>query len=459
MILMLQDIPIMEVDVNIARYKVLREDLLPIRMRGVYHKEFPDLQNRKEYERYTSTFMSFLSHRVLSLSRKNAKKILNAYHFSQSQDEFTKAQIAIVCKAVSMSDDYWLNTDDLKFQWKDICVRKNHLNEIVSNIALTGSSLTVTGRPESPELTTNGAYAKAWQRIGDDVYLLKAGNGENEEKIEVSVSNILDCFDIDHVKYLEHTFTDGNKSFSVSACKVMNSDAYSMIPAEEVYSYCNRTGQDFEAFVLAHDAERFYQTCVVDYLVSNSDRHIQNWGFFMNNKTGVLEMLHPLFDHNNAFDAETIKNPNGAPSQTMLGKTQREAAHIAIRKCEIRCIAPVKRSMFISNEHYESFMNRACELGLYKRKELSFAEKLGLKKCEKYVPVSLKNPKKIVTPIQEVKQENENVQQVSFDTIEQKSKSIGSLSGTEYCSCLDESRAVQSGNANKIIEKKNTERD
>lgn len=396
---MLQDIPIMKVNIDDAQYKVYREDLLPIRMRGIYKKEYPDLSNRREYELYSGTFMSFLSHRVLSLSRRNAKKILGVYNLSQSQDEYTKARIAIICKAISMSDDYWINTDDLKFDWKNICIRKNHLNEIVSNIALTGSSLTVTGNPESPELTTQGAYAKAWQRKDSKIYLFKAGTGKGEEKIEVEVSRILDCFDVDHVQYNLDTFDDGRHQFPVSICEVMNSDKYSMVSAEEVYAYCNRNGYDFEEFVLEHDAERFYQTCIVDYLISNPDRHTQNWGFFMNNRTGKLERLHPLFDHNNAFDHETIINIEGAPSQMLIGKTQRQAALIAIKKCNIRCIAPVTQDMFLSDEHYNSFMERACELGLYIKKELSFFEKLGLKKAEKYVPVRLSTRKKVVSSV------------------------------------------------------------
>ena len=110
MFLMLQNIPIMEIDIDDLKYKTLREDLLPVRMRGIYKKDFPDINNRKEYELYTGTFMSFLSHRILNLSRENAKMLLNAFHFSQSQDDYTKMKIAIVCKYVSMSDDFWLYT-------------------------------------------------------------------------------------------------------------------------------------------------------------------------------------------------------------------------------------------------------------------------------------------------------------------------------------------------------------
>lgn len=387
MYLMLQDKPVMQFNIDESYYHVLDENLLPVRLRGIYQKDYPDLSNRKEYELYSGTLVDFLSHRVLSLSRHNAKKLLNAYNFSQSQDAFTKARIAIICKAVSMSDDYWINNDQLSFKWDKICIRKNHLNEIVSNIALTGSSLTIQGRPETPEFSTVGAYAKCWIRQNDTPYLLKAGSGKNEERIEVSVSKILDCFNIPHVHYDLYRYKD--TKLVVSRCEIANSDKCSIVPAEEFCSYCNRIGLDFEETAKTIDPEMFYKTCIVDYLISNSDRHMRNWGFFMDNENGNLNCIHPVFDHNNAFDKEYMDDLEGGKSQLMNGFTQKEAAMIAMERCHFRCIKPVNKDDFSSEEQYESFMQRACELGLYKPIKLNIFDRIGKK--DKYSPVEIDN--------------------------------------------------------------------
>lgn len=380
MFLMLQNIPIMEINIDESKYKVLQEDLLPVRLRGVYKKEYPDLRNRREFELYYGTFIEFLSHRVLSLSRKNAKKILNTFRFSQSQDPITKAKIAIVCKAVSMSDDYWLNDDKMSLSWDSICVRKNHLNEIISNIALTGSSLTVTGGPETPEISTMGAYAKSWIRENDTPYLLKAGTGKREEEIEVMCSRLLDCFNVPHVPYELTLF--GENKLSVSKCPVMNSDKYSRVPADEFFSFCNRNDSSFEEIARKIDSEMFYKHCIIDYLFSNPDRHMQNWGFFMNNKTGKLECIHPVFDNNNAFDESVMKNIDGDMNQMMEGKTQKEAAIYALKRCRFEIIKPITKNMFLTEEQYNSFFTKACEIGLYYERELSMIEKI--RKVTKY---------------------------------------------------------------------------
>ena len=43
---------------------------------------------------------------------------------------------------------------------------------------------------------------------------------------------------------------------------------------------------------------------VLDYIIVNTDRHTQNYGFMMNNDTGRIERLAPLFDFNCALVAD-----------------------------------------------------------------------------------------------------------------------------------------------------------
>ena len=75
----------------------------------------------------------------------------------------------MACRAVSVLDAYWLKFDDDKgLLWKAVDVKRNPLNEIIAQVALHGKSLTLQGSLVTPELTTNGAYAKAWRRHSDN---------------------------------------------------------------------------------------------------------------------------------------------------------------------------------------------------------------------------------------------------------------------------------------------------
>lgn len=362
--LMLQNVPILKFDMSTESYDVIEPDLMPFYIRGVFDNvpsngvdfSFENDPNLK--------FLHFLAQRMLSLDRSNAKKLLNAYNFPQSQDDVTKAKIAITCKAISMSDDYWLNDGDMTFRWEDICPRYNHLNAIVSSIALAGSSFTLSGCPRTPELTGQGLYAKAWVRESDgSIWLYKAGSGKQEEEIEVLVSNLLDCSNVEHIRYLSAIYDYDNANIPVSKCMLANGDKYSLVPALDVELYCNRQALNFQDFVLSIDSDRFYQTCVIDYLIANSDRHMGNWGFYMDNATGKLERLYPIFDHNNAFDVAFMKDTNGGPSLMMRGKSQREAAEYALTHCDI-LFRGIPDDIFLNESQMECFLSRAQHLGI-----------------------------------------------------------------------------------------------
>lgn len=82
-------------------------------------------------------------------------------------------------------------------------MNQNPLNKVVAQVALHGKSLTLQGSMVTPELTTNGACAKAWRRHPNGkLWLYKLGaNGNTESRIEVMCSNLLDKMNVEHVHY------------------------------------------------------------------------------------------------------------------------------------------------------------------------------------------------------------------------------------------------------------------
>ena len=147
--------------------------------------------------------IDWLANRTLLLSRANAKKIYQAYRLEQLTDEKSRAKLSIACRALSVLDNYWvkLSTDTIT-KWEDINIRHNPLNQAVAQIALHGTSLSLQGSLQSPEFTTNGAYAKAWHRDEDgSLWLYKLNDINSTAKIEVMVSNILDCMNVTHCHY------------------------------------------------------------------------------------------------------------------------------------------------------------------------------------------------------------------------------------------------------------------
>lgn len=110
------------------------------------------------------------------------------------------------------------------------------------------------------------------------------------------------------------------------------------------------------------DRESIYKMWIVDFLISNRDRHGQNWGFFYDTETMDILGCHPLFDHNNAFDIDFMRDMD-APYQ--FGEmTIKQAALKAMKEVDFHFTAPITRADFITERQYLSFKKRAACLGL-----------------------------------------------------------------------------------------------
>ena len=173
-LIMCENTPVMSINFNEVMYDILCEELLPFTLKGKIRHY--DLAGKDTYTKSDLTqiriadsdnrdaIISWLANRTLSLSRKNAKWIYNLLRIEQLSSENEKAKVAIICRAVSVLDNYWLKLEGDSTTWEEINVHHNPLNETIAQVALHGTSLTLQGSLCSPELNTNGAYAKAWRR-------------------------------------------------------------------------------------------------------------------------------------------------------------------------------------------------------------------------------------------------------------------------------------------------------
>lgn len=369
-IIMMKDTEVMKVDFDALQYIVIQEKLLPYPIKGKL-REMPSgdrMMSAGEMTQWLAAarkneeaVVSWLANRVLLLSRTNAKWIYNMCHFEQVGTDEQRVKIAMVCRAVSVLDSYWLKfEDDIEVNWSRVNVRQNPLNEIIAQVALHGKSLTLQGSLVTPELTTNGVYAKAWRRHEDSqLWLYKLGaDGNTESRIEVMCSKLLDKMNVEHVRY--EAGEDEGKY--VCMCPCMTTEQKAILTGMEFISYCNVNGIDPDKRMFEIDGESIYKMWIVDFLISNRDRHRQNWGFFYDAETMEILGCHPLFDHNNAFDIDFMRDMD-APYQ-FGDMTIKQAAQKAMKKVDFHFTAPVTREDFITERQYKSFLARAKCLGL-----------------------------------------------------------------------------------------------
>ena len=342
---------------TLGQAKIYEESFLPYDIYLEESNEFDDLANN------LSNFYHWCASRVLSLDRTYAKQIMNSLGVSQAVTDRDRAQISLSYHCVSLNDVYWVRSVGENVLFDELNLYDNPLNEAIVPLPLKGKHLTVTNKELAPDLSTKGCFPKAWIRVGTEFRLLKDG-GEDVVRRELVASKICQCFDIPQVTYEEY-FYDGEV---VTQSTIVTSKKYSMVSKMAFDVYALNNDLDTIEECIRIDPITYYGMNILDYLVGNTDRHPENWGFLVDNETNEPISLYPLMDFNMSF--QTYDNLDGANCQTAGERrlTQREAAIEAVQAIGSRQIRDVDLGIFKGmDQEREMFQLRLAELKKYER--------------------------------------------------------------------------------------------
>lgn len=312
-----------------------------------------------------NVFYHWCASRVLSLDRKYAKELLNSIGAVQATTDLERAKISLSYHCVSLTDVFWVRNKGEEITFADLNLYDNPLNDAIVELSLKGRQMTVTNHELAPDLSTKGCFPKAWIRGKDGFKLLKDGAPESVQR-ELLASVVCQCFAMKQVVYKAYEY-DGEM---VTESDIITSKDYSIVSkmAFDIYA-CNHDLDTYEVCKKL-DPETYYGMNILDYLTGNTDRHPENWGFLIDNKTNQYISLYPLMDFNQCFLAyDTI---DGASCQTvpwMSGKprmTQRDAAIEAVKRIGLRQIKEMDMSQFGDRKkEAEMFQLRLEELKKY----------------------------------------------------------------------------------------------
>lgn len=359
MYLMLKDTKVLYFDFDDFVVEVIDDDLLPFCLRS----NIRDSIILKDILHNVQEVKSYLSNRVLSLSRDNAKQIYAAFQIPQIDSIDNRVNICIKCKGVSIQDSYWVKGDDENVCWDNVNIRQNKLRDII-DISLSGFDPTITTNSICPELTTKGLFRKGWIHLGSDLYMLKSDRTNNfvNTKMEILASEILNCFEntIDCIAYVGDLKDTVEGTEFISICKNFVDEKHSFIEAWEVMDYLKRCSMDFGTYCLHQWGNEFASIPVLDYIIVNTDRHTQNYGFLMNNGTGKLEKMAPLFDYNCALVADYFQREAGDTLSQMFNtaETLREVAYKYEPNTSIRFNEKKFRRLSDQNPEYGIIFDR-----------------------------------------------------------------------------------------------------
>ena len=255
------------VSVNDAERK-----FLPLEMKGVASDE---------------TLWTWLTRRIVPKHRHYIQMMLGNLGIFHKD---AKAIIEI-CKGLSLNDVYWVVSDDFKGAWKDFNLYHNEFSKTLAVMAFTGGFRgefnAERESSSSPEFTTNGMLAKCWRRRAGRVLLYKSGtegaaNTGFEPYSEFYAAQLAEALGLAHVPYGLENF----KGRLCSTCPLFTSEKTGFVPAGRIVS------RD-EALADSRFADIFF----FDALIFNTDRHLGNFGYLINNDTNEIVGAAPIFDN------------------------------------------------------------------------------------------------------------------------------------------------------------------
>lgn len=191
-------------------------------------------------------------------------------------------------RGLSLNDVYWVVSDSFSGSWRDYNLYDNDFSEDVAVLALTGLGIAPEEKQtSSPEFSTNGMLRKCWRRVDSKVLLYKGGtegaiNAGFETYSEFYAAQIAERMGLPHVDYGLSRF----KKVLCSTCPLFTSDKYGYLPAGRLVG---------KAAALADP--RFAPVFFFDALIFNTDRHMGNFGFLVDNDTNEIAGPAPIFDN------------------------------------------------------------------------------------------------------------------------------------------------------------------
>lgn len=228
------------------------------------------------------------------------------------EDDNNPLKYVDITHALSLNDAYWITNDLVEHKWQNFNLYQNCFDEVLANVAFTGYSQRVSGAVTTPELTSGGALKKCWSNRPEGIFLLKGDDfapskdGRSQVTNEYYAAQVAEAMGLNYVPYdlEEFKHRDGTKEI-VSVCKLFTTEDIGYIDAYTYLKYCGIEDPDAEMRTLKGQMkvaelcgeELYADMMLFDSIIGNRDRHSGNFGMLVNNNTGKIIGMAPIFDN------------------------------------------------------------------------------------------------------------------------------------------------------------------
>lgn len=283
-------------------YDVYNIDYAPYILKGFYK------ENNINDASFRTNLSEWFSSRGIPKWRDKLDILLHRLNINAPNELLNKSF------SLSLSDQYYIKPYDLDIRYEDINFFDNDFDysEFLeaslsknSNILVNASSL------KSPNNTTDGMLKKAWIIENNVRYLLKSGykNELLQPFNEVLASEICKRLGFNHVEYT----LDIYKDVIVSKCPCFINKETELITCHQIRNNMERHNNinDYEDYInllqengiknARIEMENMY---ILDFLIMNEDRHLNNFGIIRNVDTLKWISCAPIYDNGQILNIE-----------------------------------------------------------------------------------------------------------------------------------------------------------
>lgn len=201
---------------------------------------------------------------------------------------------------LSLSDQYWICPEYTSIKWQEINFFTNDFSQDVGEVLFYSKKPGKSSNLMSPDNVTNGWLRKKWEIINGKRFLIKGGN--QEPLNEVIASNLMRrTTSVNFVPY--YLMTEGGKPYSlcenfitpntefITACSIFKTQK-----KKNHISYYQHFLNCCEALGIPNYQDSLNKMLTIDYIIANTDRHLNNFGAIRNADTLEWIGMAPIFD-------------------------------------------------------------------------------------------------------------------------------------------------------------------
>ena len=245
--------------------------------------------------------------RSIPASRSGVREALEALNLTDTK------VLLIRCFGLSLSDQYWICPEGTGLTWEKINFFDNPFSDDMGDVLFGKPKKNEDFDFSSPDNTSDGYLKKRWKIANGKRCLIKGGSNPFRQQPfnEVIASKIMDRLGIDHVQY--NIIGEDGEPYSVcedfvtrdteliSAWRIMQTQKKDN--STSVYQHFVNCCKSLGAPDVVPALDRMI---VLDYIIANEDRHLNNFGLLRNAETLEWLGFAPVYDSGSSLGYDKL---------------------------------------------------------------------------------------------------------------------------------------------------------